>query len=167
MNSIVIGFSHPIKFSLHAWIIEKIDAAPFDHAYLKFHSTSLNRDIIYQSNWRGVEFIGSTLWQTTTVPVEEYTIAVSDDEYTSMMQFCVDNCGISYGYLGTLGAGLVKLGWCKTNPFNVGLKSEFCSEIVARCLNVVDPAQFQLDPANITPNDLNQLLKKLNIIRIL
>jgi hypothetical protein len=166
MNSIVIGFSHPTKFSLHAWIIEKVDNASFDHAYLRFHSDSLNRDIVYQSNWRGVEFIGSTLWQTTATPVEEYTIAVDDTEYTSMMQFCVDNCGVSYGYLATIGAGLVKLGICKTNPFSSGLKTEFCSEIVARCLNVVDPAQFQLDAANITPNDLNQLLKKLNIARI-
>lgn len=167
MKSIVIGFSRPTKFSLHAWIIEKIDNAPFDHAYLRFHSDNLNRDIIYQSNWRGVEFIGSTLWNTTTTPVEEYTIAVDDNQYMSMMQFCVDNCGVSYGYMATLGAGLVKLGWCKTNPFNVGLSKEFCSEIVARCLNVVDPVQFQLDAANITPNDLNNILKKLNIKRVL
>lgn len=167
MKSIVIGFSRPIKFSLHAWIIEKIDNAPFDHAYLRFHSDNLNRDIIYQSNWRGVEFIGSTLWNTTTTPVEEYIIAVDDSEYTSMMQFCVDNAGISYGYLGTIGAGLVKLGWRKNNPFDTELKTEFCSEIIARCLNVVDPAQFQLNAANITPSHLNQLFKKLNIARIL
>jgi hypothetical protein len=167
VKSIIIGFSHPASFSLHAWIIEKVDGAAFDHVYLRFHSDSLNRDIIYQSNWRGVEFIGSTLWQTTTTPVEEYTIAVSDDEYNSMMQFCIDNCGVSYGYLATIGAGLVKLGWCKTNPFNAGLNTEFCSEIVARCLNVVDPSQFQLDPANITPSNLNSLLKQLNITRVL
>lgn len=167
MKSIVIGFSRPTKFSVHSWIIQKIDKASFDHAYLKFHSDTLSRDIIYQSNWRGVEFIGTGLWLTTTMPIEEYSIAVDDNQYMSMMQFCVDNAGISYNYLGVIGAGLVKLGLCKTNPFNSGLKTEFCSEIVARCLNVVDPAQFQLDAANITPSDLNQLFKKLNVARTL
>jgi hypothetical protein len=166
VKSLVIGFSKPAKFSFHAWIIEKIDNASFDHAYLKFHSDTLSRDIIYQSNWRGVEFIGSTLWQTLSIPVEEYTININDVDYTSLMQFCVDNCGISYGYLGTIGAGLVKLGLYKTNPFDNGLKTEFCSEIVARCLDIVDPLQFKLNPASITPKELRDFLVRLNIPRI-
>lgn len=163
MKTIVVGFSKPRTFKLHAWVIEKVDGAPFDHAYLRFHSESLNRDIIYQSTQKGVEFMGLTLWSQNTAPVFEFPIQVEDANYTSMMQFCVDNCGIDYGLLGVLGAGLVKLASklriTISNPFDNGLKSEFCSEVVARCLNTVDPAKFNLDAANITPNDLYKIIR--------
>jgi len=171
IKNIVIGFSKPSSFSLHAWIIEKIDEASFDHAYLRFHSDSLNRDVIYQANWRGVQFVGASIFSQTTTPVKEYLLTVDDSEYTSMMQFCMDNAGISYGYLAVIGDGLVdimaRLGKKIENPFSDGAKTEFCSEIVARCLNVVDPAQFQLSADNISPNDLDQILQKLQIKRIL
>lgn len=167
MKSVIIGFSKPITFKLHAWIIEKIDRAPFDHAYLRFHSDTLNRDLIYQSTQRGVEFVGLTLWQKTTIPVQEFLLLVDDSSYTQLMQFCVDNAGIPYGFMAVIGEGLVKLGVCSTNPFNMGLDKEFCSEIVARCLNAVDPAQFKLDAANLSPSDLNQILTSLQIPRVL
>jgi hypothetical protein len=166
MKNIVVGFSHPTKFSLHAWLIEKIDNSPFDHAYLKFYSSTLDRNIIYQSNWRGVEFIGATLFNTSTTPVYEYSIAIDDESYNSMLQFCVDNAGISYSYLGVLGSGLVKLGICKKNPFDDGLKTEFCSEIISRCLNIVDPTKFKLDANNISPKDLNDVLIKLQVSKL-
>lgn len=167
MKSIIVGFSHPAKFSLHAWIIEKIDGAPFDHAYLRFHSDNLDRDIIYQSNWRGVEFIGAILWSTTTTPVQEFSLQISDDNYTKMMQFCVDNAGIGYSYLGVIGEGIRqiagKLGWVINNPFNQTQTGEFCSEIVTRCLNVANPAQFNLNADNMSPKNLNDILAKLKI----
>lgn len=166
MKNIIIGFSHPAKFSLHAWLIEKIDGAPFDHAYLKFHSDTYNRDIIYQSNWRGVEFIGAILWSSTTTPVQEFPMQVSDDNYTKMMQFCIDNSGISYSYLGVLGEGIrelaAKFGWSINNPFNQTQTTEFCSQIVTNCLNIADPTQFNLNADNISPKNLNDILKTLS-----
>jgi hypothetical protein len=173
MNTITIGFSKPNSFKLHAWIIEKIDGARFDHAYLKFHSASLNRDIIYQAVGKGVEFVGSALWLSTTQPVEEYQFTLDDATYTSMMQFCVDNAGVSYGFLGVLGAGMVdiagKFGKQINNPFvkKGTLSTEFCSEIIARVLGIADPSQFNLNAANVTPNTLNKLIKSLNIPRTL
>lgn len=170
MKSIIIGFSHPSSFSLHAWLIEKIDGAPFDHAYLRFHSDNLDRDIIYQSNWRGVQFIGAILWTTTTTPVQEFSIQVSDDNYNKMMQFCVDNAGISYGYLAVIGEGIrelaSKVGWNINNPFNQSQTTEFCSQIVTNCLNIADPSQFNLDADNVSPKNLNDLLTKLKILLI-
>lgn len=167
MKSIIIGFSHPKSFSLHAWIIEKLDSAPFDHAYLRFNSATLNRDIIYQSNWRGVEFIGAILWSTTTTPVQEFSIQVSDDNYTKMMQFCIDNAGISYSYLGVLGEGIrelaAKFGWNINNPFNQSQTAEFCSQITTNCLNIVDPAQFNLNADNISPKNLYNIMLQLKI----
>jgi len=171
MAKVIIGFSKPTKFKLHAWIIEKIDGASFDHAYLRLTSSFLERDIIYQATSKGVDFIGSTLWLKNTRPVEEYELDITPDNYKTLIQFCIDNAGVPYGFLGVFGAGIrkivAKFGKTINNPFNDGLSSEFCSEIVTRCLDTIDPAQFDLNPDNITPNDLNILLKKLNIKRIL
>lgn len=170
MKTIIIGFSHPAKFSLHAWLIEKIDGAPFDHAYLRFHSDNLDRDIIYQSNWRGVQFIGAILWSQTTTPVQEFSLQVPDDRYNKMMQFCVDNAGINYGYLGVLGQGIrnlaAKIGWNINNPFNQSQSTEFCSQIVTNCLNVADPSQFNLNADNISPKNLNDILIQLKIPQV-
>lgn len=171
MKNITIGFSKPRDFKIHAWIIMKLDHAPYDHAYLKFHSDSLERDIIYQAVGKGVQFIGLTLFKTKTQPVEEYKIDVDDDKYTSMMQFCVDNAGVSYGFLQILGVACVKImarfGKSIKNPFDKGLQNEFCSEIVARCLMEADPKQFNMDPASISPKQLNSLIKGIQAQRIL
>lgn len=171
MSKVIIGFSRPIKFKLHAWLIMKIDNSNFDHAYLRFHSDSLNRDIIYQAIGKGVEFIGNTLFLSINQPIEEYEIDIDDDQRTNLMQFCVDNSGISYGLLQVLGAGLVRiLGKIHiniNNPFGDGLKTEFCDEIVGRCLNQINSESFNFDYENKTPSDLRDILVKLNITRIL
>lgn len=171
MKKIVVGFSTPQKFKIHAWLIMKIDQAPFDHTYLKFHSESLNRDIIYQAVGKGVQFVGKTLFDTKSKSIEEFEIEVEDDDYTKMMCFCVDNAGIPYGFIQVIGAGIVKIlskfGKHIENPFNVGLTNEFCSEVVLRCLNKVDSKNFNLKAENITPKDLNVIIKSLNFKRIL
>src|ERR1700677_2160097 len=107
--NIIIGFSHPKKFSVHGELIEKIDNAPFDHAYLKFYSIQLNRTIIYQSNWRGVAFIGESLFLSSTSPVYEFEVEIIDEKFISLMQFCVDNVGIPYGLFKVLLLGMAEI----------------------------------------------------------
>jgi hypothetical protein len=173
MAKIIVGFSKPIKFALHAWIIEKIDGAKFDHAYLRLALPSLDREVIYQATSKGVYFVGRTLWLQTIQPVEEYELDITPDNYKTLLQFCIDNSGVPYGFLGVIGAGIVdiaaKCGKTIKNPLvkNGVFSSEFCSEIVTRVLDTVDPVQFNLVPGNITPNDLNTLIKKLGIVRTL
>jgi len=166
MKKIIIGFSKPKSFKLHAWLIMKIDKADYDHAYIKFHSDTYKRDIIYQAIGKGVEFKGLALFEETTQPVEEYELDIEDNDYIELMKFCIDNAGISYGFLSTLGVGISKLFKIK-NPFSDGLKTEFCDEIVFRCLNKVDPKDFCEDPENISPKDVNNIIQELNIKRIL
>ena len=148
-----------------------IDRSPFDHAYIRTHSTSIDRDIIYQSIWKGVEFVGNTVFSQMAIPVEEYELDIDDDKHKDFLQFCIDNSGVSYDLFGVIGLGISKL--LKLikinikNPFDDGKISEFCSEIVARCLNNVDPTQFNLDAENISPKDLNTIIKSLNLKRVL
>lgn len=149
----------------------KVDNSNFDHAYLRFHSDSLDREIIYQAVGKGVEFVGNVLFQSNVLPIEEFEIEIDDEKYISFMQFCVDNAGIPYGFWQVLTLGIAKI----LNKFNLkfnnlnqdGLKSEFCSEIVYRCLDRIDPEHFNLDPETISPKDLNNLLKRINIKQIL
>lgn len=165
MKTIIIGFSKPRAFKLYAWLIEKVDGASFDHAYLRLNF--FDKDAIYQSTAVGVEFMGYTQWDTATLPVKEYQLSVSDEAFKSLMQFCIDNTGMKYSYLGVLGELLVKLHICKKNPINQGSTREFCSEIIAKCLDQVDPADFNLDADNVTPSGLDTVLTQLKIPRIL
>ena len=171
MKSITIGFSKPQVFKFYAWLIMKCDRATFDHAYLKFHSDSLDRDIIYQAVGKGVQFIGKLQFEKHSKAIEEYRLNIEENNYTTMMRFCVDNAGISYGFKEVLGLALVKLcakfGKHIANPFNQGAKEEFCSEIVSRCLNEAKPDEFNIDAENISPKELNTLLKQLNVEQVL
>lgn len=171
MKSITIGFSKPKTFKLHAWLIMKIDNASFDHAYLKFHSDNLNRDIIYQAVGKGVQFIGNSLFILNSEPISEFQLEVDDEKYISLMQFCLDNAGISYGFWQVLALGIVrilsKINININNSLQDKLKTEFCSEIVYRCLDKIDPEDFNLNAESVTPKDLFNLLKELNTKQIL
>lgn len=172
MRNVIIGFSKPKHFKLYAWLIMKFDKANFDHAYLRFISENLNRSIIYQAVGKGVQFIGKTLFEAHSEPIEEYQLIVSDDSYTKLMQFCIDNAGISYGFKQVLGACIVKIaakfGKEIKNPFANQLHSEFCSEIALRCLNVIDTEKFKdIDPESITPKELQILISNYGAERIL
>lgn len=159
MTSVTIGFSKPKRWALHAWIIEWVDRAPFDHAYLKLYSSTFNRNIIYQATAKGVEFISTAVWAKECVVVEEYQIEIDEVEAIKLAQYCIDNAGISYGLMASIGAGLVeicsRLGIVIDNPFYDGPDSAFCSEIVARCLGVVG---YQFDSKQITPRELRDAL---------
>lgn len=170
MKMVIIGFSKPKKFKLHAALIMLLDKANFDHAYLRFRSENLERDIIYQAIGKGVEFRGKTLFEHTTDIVEEYKLNVEDEKYKKLMQFCIDNAGIPYGFLQILGACIVKffakIGKQIKNPFDNGLNSEFCSEIAARCLNLIEGEEIIKDVESISPKDLQTLLKERGAERI-
>lgn len=166
-----IGFSKPAKPTLHGNLIMFIDNCEFDHAYIRYHSNSLDRDIIYQSIWKGVEFVGNSVFRSLATPVEEYELDITDFQYKSLMQFCIDNSGKSYDLLGVLGLGLSKI--LKkihiniNNPVSNGTNLEFCSEIIARCLNQVDSKDFSLDAENVSPKDLNIIVKSLGLKRLI
>lgn len=171
MKTIIIGFSRPKKFKLHAWFIMKLDRVNFDHAYLRFHSGNFDREIIYQAIGKGVQFIGNNLFQSINDSIEEYEIEIDQEQHVKLMQFCIDNSGIPYGLLQVLGVGLVKLlsrvHITISNPFGDGLKTEFCDEIIGRCLNQINKTEFDYDFENLTPSDLKDILVKSNIKRIL
>jgi hypothetical protein len=169
---LIIGFSKPSSFKIHAWLIEKLDGSTFDHAYLRFYlNHNVNREIVFQSIDVGVQLVSQNEFSSKSTPVIEYQLDISEEQYTSLLQFCIDNAGKSYSLWGVIGEGLVKLfskfGWGIKNPFDSRDKTYFCSELVAQCLNYINPSKFNLNADNISPNDLNKLLTSLNMKRVL
>lgn len=168
--NLIIGFSKPVKKSFHGWLIEKIDDAPFDHAYLRFTLDKIERDIVFQSIAVGVQLISIAEFQNKCSPVEEYELDLSEDQFITMFQFCIDNSGKPYGILNVIGLGfskiLCKLGIKKVNPFDRS-GNYFCSQVVTQCLDNIDSAQFNLNADNTSPSDLRNLLKQLKIKQVL
>jgi hypothetical protein len=167
----IIGFSRPVKKSFHGWLIEKIDDSTFDHAYLRFTLNKFQRDIVCQSIDVGVQLVSQTEFLSKSTPVEEYELIISDDQFISMVQFCIDNAGKEYSLWGVIGEGFVKLAakinWKIKNPFDSKDKSYFFSELVTQCLDTIDPKDFNLNADNISPMDLNTIIKSMNLKRVL
>lgn len=137
MAKITIGFSKSkVGFPVIAWLIMLCERVPFSHAYVKVHSDSLDRDLIYQATGSGVYFVGLPAFQLHSQTVEEYSLEVSDAAKKKMLQWAVDTSGKPYGRLQLAGIGLkrvcslvgIKIG----NPFKTGSGAYICTELAAQ-----------------------------------
>lgn len=136
MSEIVIGFSRPsYKWPppLFAYAIMLFDRSDFSHAYIRFHSDSYDRDLVYQASGLYVNFIGWKMFLSKEVIVKEFTITVSPEVKQTVIQFAIDNVGSPYALGTALGLVVVKVaalfGKKIKNP--VSQKGHFCSELAA------------------------------------
>jgi hypothetical protein len=152
---IKIGFSSPINhpFPILSWAIKTIYNTPYSHCYLKFHSDSLERDIIYEAVGVGVRFVGANLWSQHAEVIKEFEIDLSSDQYTELMRFCIDHAGIEYGKVQVLGIYAAKLFRMRENPFKNDDSLEVCSEIIGRILEQLG-YEFNKSLDLISPKDI-------------
>ena len=155
MKKIRIGFS--VGHTLLSKLICTLDKSPFSHTFFLFHSDNLDRDIIYQSNLLGVNFINLGNFLTHSTVLSQVEIELSEETYTKVMQFCIDKTGTMYDFKGLLGKGLVRLGIVARNPWDDKLKSVDCSELVNAILNEAG-IQTGLAPDDISPKRIYQVL---------
>lgn len=138
MSKIIVGFSRHKGFAPLSWLIMLCEGTNFSHAYIKVHSESLDRDLIYQATGSGVHFVGKALFDKTAQVVEEYEIEIPDYNRKKLLQWCVDNAGKPYGHLQLVGIGLIRLaklfGIRMANPFSNGDQRYVCCELVAAAL---------------------------------
>lgn len=172
MKQVIIGFSRPKEFKVLAKLIMLNEKTNYSHAYIKFNALSFDRSLIYQASGKQVNFEGSVHFNTHAILVEEYEISIEDDLYKRLMQFCIDNAGIPYGLKATIGLVWVKInklfGKKIDNPFNDGDASLFCSELAYNCLKLINESSDTDIGEDISPKDLNDLIKNnQNIKRIL
>ena len=164
MKTIIVGFSRPIKWKPFAWAIMKSYGTNYDHVYMKFHSDSLQRDIIYQASSVMVNFMSTSVFTSNNVIVKEFPVQVSDDNYTKLMQFCVDNAGKPYSLKEVLGfACTVIVGWFGkkiANPFKSGTDEFVCSVLAGYILDNYTDNKTPGDFEEADPTVIYNLLEK-------
>jgi len=155
MEQITIGFSKSKKFlPIGSWLIKSYMKTPYSHVYLKFHSQSLDRTLIYEAVGGGVRFIGTKVWQKHAVEVKSYTIDIEKINQIKLIQFCVDNAGIDYGFSQNLGVAIAGVFNLKKNPFYTGLN---CSETIGEILKL-EGYKIEKDVNLLTPLDIDNIL---------
>lgn len=155
MKQVTIGFSKSRqKLAFGSLLIRWYMKTPYSHVYLKFFSNSLDRELIYEAVGSGVRFIGVHRWDRHAIEVDSFTINISDESYKKMMQFCVDNAGIEYGFMQNLGIIIANICRMGKNPMPDG---DNCSELIGEILTL-EGYQFDKDSNLLTPKDIHLIL---------
>lgn len=166
MKNIVIGFSKPKKMKLFAAAIIFLFRTKFDHVYIKFHSDSYEKDLIYQASKMMINFMGIEVFNSENIIVEEFNVEISEENLKKMIQFAIDNAGKGYSYKEAIGLGLVRIVknvFNKTinNPFKEGTDKYVCSILVSYVLqNFTDNTKTLGDFQEMAPLDVYNLLKE-------
>ncbi len=163
MPNIIIGFSRPkSKLAVIAHIIRLCEGrTPYSHVYLKWHSDSLDRDLVYEAKGSGINFTSPIYFKEHVIVVKEFSLEVSEETKTKIMQYAVDNAREKYGVLQILGIATVRL----LRKLNINIKNPFtagmvCSELAGAVLNnFVGVKVEDLDLAG--PADIYKILEGL------
>jgi hypothetical protein len=157
MKTATIGFSKSKKkFAIGGMAIRAFQHTTYSHVYLKFTSDSLQRVLIYEAVGGGLRFIGTKVWESHAEEVASFPIQISQDNYISLLQYCVDNAGTEYGFAQNLGVAICELFRMKKNPFKTGKN---CSEVVSDILKL-EGYKFDKESNLITPKDIYKVLSE-------
>lgn len=155
MKTITIGFSKSKKkIAIGSWAIRAYMKTEYSHTYLGFYSASLDRNLKYEAVGSGVRFIGENQWKDHAIEVKKYDIQISDANYIELMQNCVGNASIDYGFWQNIGVVVAAICRLKKNPFNSGFN---CSELVGRILKN-EGYKIEKDLNLLTPKDIDIIL---------
>jgi hypothetical protein len=134
MKDVIIGFSTPKDFNLLAWIIRKVEGAPFSHVYFKYYDDETNQWIIFQASGLLVNMISDNSFMQKEDIVKEVTLTCADDVFIKFKQRAEQQLGIPYGIADLVGIGLVRLakvfGMSIGNPLDQGKSAYICSRLV-------------------------------------
>jgi hypothetical protein len=156
MKSITIGFSKSKKkFAIGSLLIRLYMKTEYSHTYLGFYSSSLDRALKYEAVGGGVRFIGSKEWETHALEICSYKIDLTDEQYSEILQYCVDHAGQDYGFMQNIGVILANIFNLRKNIWASGLN---CSELIGRMLEIKGYS-FNKDLNLLTPKDIENALR--------
>jgi len=164
---LTIGFSKPKNkmFPFFSWLIRLWDNAPYSHVYIRWTSNnSLN--ICYQASRSMVHFLGEKVFNQTILPIEEYELDITQEQYQQMLRFCVLNSGVNYSFKQILGIVLAKVLRLSKNPFSDQNNGYVCSELIAQIMLDKLSITFDKEIELLTPRDINIMCKK-HLIKVL
>lgn len=155
MKTITIGFSKSKKkCAFGSALIRWYLGTPYSHVYVKFEARAYERTLIYEAVGAGVRFVGSNVWSQSHEEVDSFEIQISDENYKKIMQFCIDNSGLEYGFFQNIGILIADALKMKDNPFTSG---ENCSEAIGEVL-ALEGYKVDKDFNLLTPKDIHLIL---------
>lgn len=145
MAKLIVGFSRPSAwFVPGSWLIRLAEHSAFSHAFLRWDSESLDRDMIYQASHGMVHFISGPRFDDAETTIVAYEFDLADEAMKRVIQKAVDLAGADYGRLELIGMAIERYTGIK-NPWRDGDKTFVCSELVGAVLEECNIAQFNLD----------------------
>lgn len=152
----------PMKFL--SWIIRLIEGTPYSHVRLSWIN-SVSVPIVYEASGTSVKFLGPlALEENPVIITHAYKCRLNREQYRALVKLCMENAGVSYKFKQLVGIALVKLFRLKKNPLSEGRKSQVCSEIVGRFLQMHSTVANDLNLDIASPKDIQYILDQSNHI---
>ena len=134
-HRIVIGFSR--RNSLFSLLIRLVTWSKVSHTYIQLYSPRASRYLIYEATPSGTKFTNLDHFVSKHEVVWEKGLTITDEQYKSIMQFCIDNLDRKYDWRDVFWIFINKVKGLFTErmvgPTTV-VNSYICSELVARIL---------------------------------
>lgn len=165
MITVKIGFSRPKSWKPFAALIMFAYDIPYDHVYIKFHSNSFDRDVIYQASSIMVNFMSPVIFEQNNLVIKEFSLEISDPNYKSMIQFAIDNAGKPYGIKQCFGLAIVRiyelLGKRIKNPFADGGATYVCCELGEYIIEEFDNIKLPFDQDTVNPKEFYDFMEQI------
>jgi hypothetical protein len=169
MHKIIIGFSRPNKWKLFSWLIRTSYNTDYSHVFIRLHSDTYDRDLVYQASGTTVNFMGMSVFKSHNIILDEFEIDIDEEQKKAMIQFAIDNAGKPYGIKDVIGLGLVRLaelaGKSIKNPFRDSKSTYVCSELVSYIIKDYSELDLPKHPSDMTPKDLYDFMVVLRSLR--
>jgi hypothetical protein len=159
---IFIGFSKPIKGNPFAALIQWVEARPYDHVYIRIQEPMDGEYLIFQASGLQVNLINIIIFKSKHQSLKEYEIDITNEQYQILWRFIKSMLGVPYSLKEDFGILLMKIFKIK-QPFNDGIKAEFCSKLGATVCQLMN-IPISENPDNIDPSGLDMKLQSLNLI---
>jgi len=157
---VYIGFSKPTSsFPVFAWLIQWVEARPYDHCYIRFQEPVDKEYMIYQASKEQVNIFQKDIFSASNESIKEYEIDVTDAQFLLLWRHIKSSLGIPYSLKEDFGILLMKIFKLKNNPLAGGGSADFCSKEAAVVCNLlgIDVGQ---SPDNIDPSLMDSILSK-------
>lgn len=166
MKEIYVGFSSPKAWKIGAEAIQMWMHKPYSHVFVCWKSDKISRVLVYHAAHGSVHFNSIARLQEDNEIVALYKLSISDDQYTALLQKCIDLAGVDYGYVELLKI-LVK-DTCDSLGFQCKMvensRGYICSELLAELLIGLG-ATFERPTFLLRPDHIEQGLAQLNANR--
>lgn len=161
---IYIGFSRPVKWTLFARLIARVEARPYDHCYVRFQEPA-NDWMIFQASGLFVNLFSLSRWSTINVSVKEYEIDITKEQYDILWKYIKSTLGVPYNLKEDFGILLMKIFKMKTNPYSAGMSAEICSKLAATVCQILG-INIPPDLDTIDPTMLDSILAKTGLKQV-